>query len=112
MINLDGLWMYVSSTAAAGVVDSDTRLQFIQKGQCVAARYTGGSVKRGWLVGRLSGSELVFRYAQAEAAGEVHSGHSVCRVERLSTGRIRITERFTWTSRPGSGTNVFDEIME
>ena len=33
MINLDGLRMYVSSTAADGVVDSDTRLHFIQKGQ-------------------------------------------------------------------------------
>ena len=112
VINLDGLRMYVSSTAADGVVDSDTRLRFIQKGQRVAARYSGGSVKRGWLVGRLPGSELVFQYAQAEAAGDVHSGHSVCRVERLSTGRLRIIERFTWVSRPGSGTNVFDEIVQ
>ena len=112
MINLDGLRMYVSSTAADGVVNSDTRLHFIQKGQRVAARYTGGSVKRGWLVGRLSGSELVFRYAQSEAAGDVHGGHSVCVVERLSAGRVRIIERFTWTSRTGSGTNVFDEIGE
>ena len=112
VINLDGLRMYVSSTAVAGVVDSDTRLQFIQKGRRVVARYAGGSVKRGCLVGRLWGSELVFRYAQSEATGEVHGGRSVCRVERLSSGRIRIIERFTWTSRPGSGTNVFDEIME
>jgi hypothetical protein len=110
MNNLDGLRMYVSSTAAEGVVGSDTRLHFIQKGQRVAARYTGGSVKRGWLVGRLSGSELVFRYAQSEVSGEVHHGHSVCAVERLGTRRVRIVEHFTWTSRPGSGTNVFDEI--
>lgn len=52
MISLDGLSMYVSSTAAQGVVDSDTRLHFIQRGHRVAARYSGGSVKRGWLVGR------------------------------------------------------------
>ena len=110
MINLNGLHMYVSSTAADGVVDAATQLHFIQKGQRVAARYAGGSVKRGWLIGRLSGRELVFRYAQSEAAGKVHGGHSVCTVEPLSTGRIRIIERFTWTSRPGSGTNVFDEI--
>ena len=112
MINLDGLRMYVSSTAVAGVVDSDTQLHFIQKGQRVVARYSGGRVKRGWLVGSLSGSELVFRYAQSEGAGEVHGGYSVCRVERLSSGRIRITERFTWTSRLGAGTNVIDEIVE
>ena len=112
MISLDGLRMYVSSTAADGVVDSATRLHFIQKGERVLARYRGGSVIRGWLVGRLSGSDLSFRYAQAEATGHVHGGRSVCRAERLGTGRIRIIERFTWTSRPGGGTNVFDELVE
>jgi len=112
VINLEGVRMYVSATAVGGVVDANTRLDFIQKGQRVAARYSGGSVKRGWLVGQLSGSELVFRYAQSEAAGGIHAGHSVCTVERLNSGRLRIIERFTWTSRPGSGTNVFDESAE
>ena len=32
MVNLHGLRMYVSSTAADGVVGADTRLEFIQKG--------------------------------------------------------------------------------
>ena len=78
----------------------------------MAARYAGGRVKRGWLSGRLSGANLVFRYAQVEASGAVHGGDSKCVVERLSSGRIRIIERFTWTSRPGSGTNVFDEMLD
>lgn len=112
MINLHGLRMYVSATAADGVVDADTRLQFIQKGARVAARYTGGRVKRGWLSGRLSGADLVFRYAQVETSGAVHGGHSACVAERLSCGRIRIIERFTWTTRSGFGTNVFDEILD
>jgi hypothetical protein len=29
---------------------------------------------------------------------------------RLADGRIRIFEHFSWTSRAGSGTNVFEEI--
>ena len=89
MINLHGLRMYVSSTAADGVVGADTRLEFIQKGARVAARYE-----------------------QVEASGAVHGGDSECVVERLNSGRIRIIERFTWTSRPGSGTNVFDEMLD
>jgi hypothetical protein len=112
MINLDGLRMYVSSTARDGVVNAATRLHFIQKGQRVVARYAGGNVKRGWLAGRLTGADLLFRYAQVEAAGAVHAGHSACTVERLATGRVRIRERFTWASRQGSGENVFDEIAE
>jgi hypothetical protein len=112
MINLDGLQMYVSSTALDGVVNADTRLHFIQRGGRVAARYAGGNVKRGWLVGRLSGADLRFRYAQVEATGAVHAGRSECTVEQLASGRVRIVERFTWTSRPGTGENVFDEIAE
>jgi len=109
MINLDGLEMNVTSTATSGVVGSDTRLRFNQRGNRVFARYAGGAVTRGWLVGRLTGAELVFRYAQCEEAGAIHAGRSVCQVERLSNGRTRITEHFTWSTRNGSGTNVFDE---
>jgi len=61
VINLQGRRMYASSTAAGGVVDTDTRLQFIQRGTRVAARYTGGRVRRGWLSGRITGAVLVFR---------------------------------------------------
>jgi hypothetical protein len=31
-------------------------------------------------------------------------------VERLTDGRTRIVEHFTWGSRAGSGTNLFDEV--
>ncbi len=109
-MNLDGLEMYVSATADNGVVGSSTRLHFTQKGDRVLARYSGGNVARGCLVGRLAGSELVFRYAQREASGAIHGGRSVCDVQRLPGGRTRIVEHFTWTTREGSGTNVFDEV--
>ena len=109
MVNLDGLEMQVTSTAANGVVGSDTRLHFVQRGNRVVARYSGGAVARGWLAGRVAGSALVFRYAQREQSGAIHGGRSVCQVERLGNGRTRIIEHFTWTTRSGSGTNVFDE---
>ena len=76
----------------------------------MAARYGGGAVARGWLVGSLTGSELAFRYVQREVAGTIHNGHSVAQVERRPDGRLRMVEHFTWSSRPGSGTNVFDEV--
>lgn len=109
-MNVDGLTMFVSSTAANGVVGGDTRLRFRQLGSRVIARYGGGSIARGVLVGSIDGNRLVFRYGQVEVDGAVHGGRSVCEVERRANGRLRIIERFTWTTRSGSGVNVFDEL--
>jgi hypothetical protein len=110
MLSLDGVTMFVSATDENGVVGSDTRLHFTQRGPRVAARYAGGAVARGWLIGNLAGSELAFHYVQREVAGGLHSGHSVASIERRYDGRLRMVERFTWSTRPGSGTNVFDEV--
>lgn len=111
MVNLDGVTMYVSGTAEAGVVSAETRLRFIQKGPRVMARYSGGAVTRGCLIGRVSNDgTLAFRYAQHETSGEVHAGRSSCDVIRLDNGKLRILEHFRWRTKDGSGTNVFDEL--
>jgi hypothetical protein len=110
MLNLDGLTFFVSATADTGVVGSDTRLRFSQVGSRVYARYAGGDVLRGWLVGRWVGERVEFTYAQREGDSTIHGGRSACDVERKSDGRIRITEHFAWTTRSGSGINVFDQV--
>ena len=51
-MSLDGLVMSVTATAERGVVGSDTRIHFIQKGARVLGRYAGGAVDHGCLVGR------------------------------------------------------------
>lgn len=110
-MTLDGLTMYVSSTAANGVVDAATRLQFRQRGDRVLAEYAGGNVERGILVGRLTGAELVFRYAQRERDGTIPGGQPLCDVQEHA-GRIRIIEHFVWSTRAGAGVNVFDELSD
>ncbi len=109
-MNLDGLLMFVSSTSNQGVVSSETHIRFVQKGARVLGCYHGGGIKRGCLVGRLCGSTLVFRYVQRESSGEIHGGRSVCEVGRQPDGGTRIVEHFKWSTREGSGTNVFDEL--
>jgi hypothetical protein len=109
-ISLDGVEMYVTSTATQGVVGAGTRLRFQQRGSRVLGRYAGGAIRRGCLVGRVSGGSLVFRYAQVEASGQVHAGRSVCEIFRTAPGGLRVVERFVWTTRDGRGTNVFDEF--
>ena len=109
-MDLDGLTMQVGATAANGVVGSGTLLHFTQKGSRVLARYSGGSIKRGCLVGELVAGKLHFRYTQLEGSGEFHGGNSVCDLSTLPDGRTRIVEHFTWRTREGSGDNVFDEV--
>ncbi len=109
-ISLDGVTMYVSSTASNGVVGAQTRLRFRQYGTRVLGRYEGGSIRRGCLVGRVSDERLAFRYAQVESSGEIHGGRSNCEITALASGRLRIVERFSWSTRDGSGANVFDEV--
>jgi hypothetical protein len=109
-MNLDGLSFQVKATAAVGVVSSDTRLRLVQRGTRVLGRYEGGSIERGCLVGTLSGHTLSFRYAQREIAGGIHGGRSLCTLELLRDGRLRLHEHFTWETREGTGTNVFEQV--
>lgn len=109
-VNLDGIAMFVSATANGGVVDARTQIAFRQRGPRVLGKYQGGRVRRGVLVGAVSGAVLTFRYLQVEASGEIHGGRSTCAVLRTPERRFRIVERFSWTTREGSGTNVFDEL--
>lgn len=108
--SLDGVVMFVSSTASSGVVDTGTRIAFCHRCGRVFGRYAGGRVRRGVLVGDVSGGALRFRYLQVEESGEIHGGRSTCDVVRTADGTLRILERFVWSTREGSGTNVFDEL--
>jgi hypothetical protein len=109
-IELDGLRMNAVETDPNGVIDRDTIFMFHQDGDRVHAEYAGGRIERGYLVGRLSGTALEFRYCQREANGTLGSGASTCEVERDEESRVRIVENFTWESRPGGGQNVLREL--
>jgi len=109
-MNLGGLTFYVCATASVGVVSAETRLRLFQRGSRIFGRYEGGSILRGCLVGEVSGAMLTFRYAQRERNGGIHGGRSNCVLEVLRDGRIRINEHFTWLSREGTGTNIFEQV--
>ena len=108
--SLDGTRMSVVTTDVAGEVSGDTILEFKQNGQTICARYSGGPVRLGYLVGTRAAGKIEFRYAQVDEDGRVDGGRSLCELVVLSDGRFRLTERFQWDSRVGGGTNVFEEI--
>jgi hypothetical protein len=111
MERLDGVRMRIALTDPLGVVSGETTLTFQQAGDVVSAHYAGGTIVAGYLVGRFDATgALRFCYAQTDLAGRLDAGMSTGTLERLPEGRLRLIEQFQWLTRPGSGTNVFEEI--
>lgn len=102
---LNGIRMRVKESATAGEIDGDTRFTFYQDGNLVFAEYGGGSIAHGALAGSVSGSRLVFVYAQRNASQRIDMGVSRCEIHSTATG-LEITEEFQWLTRSGSGRNV------
>ncbi|MEZ5337451.1 MAG: hypothetical protein R3F46_04230 [bacterium] len=106
---LDGIRMSPVSTDPKGVVNADTVFSFSQKEELVTAEYSGGSVQRGYLVGRCSGSRLEFSYCQMNDNGTVCGGRSHAEIGQLPDGRLRLVEHFTWQDG-STGVNTFEQL--
>ncbi len=102
--------MRVVSTDEGGEVNSETLFEFTQDDSVVSARYAGGKVRLGHLVGTMSAEGLRFRYAQVDNSGGLDGGYSTCEIGRTAEGKIQLVEYFKWESREGSGTNIFEEF--
>jgi hypothetical protein len=95
---------------ADGDVGNETYFWFDQRDDRIHARYSGGSIRLGHLVGHHLGKTLDFRYTHVTVDGEIATGHSTDRIERLDDGRLRLHEEWEWDSKPGSGSSVLEEL--
>ncbi|MEM4782534.1 MAG: hypothetical protein QXG03_13365 [Halalkalicoccus sp.] len=109
-IDMDGRVLRATSNDADGAVNEATTFWFEQDEDMIQARYEGGAVRRGFLVGRSDGESLDFRYTHLTVDGETATGHSIDEIERLPDGRVRLHEEWAWDSKEGSGTSVLEEI--
>lgn len=107
--SLDGRVFHAVSNPDGEVSEGETLFHYSQDGDLVHARYGGGGVRLGFLVGTRSGDSLDFRYAHVNPAGETATGHCRSVIEALPDGRIRLHETWEWDSREGSGTSVVEE---
>jgi hypothetical protein len=109
-LDLDGVRMTVTDSGDCSVVNAFTVLTFEQQGNVVSARYRGGEIVDGYLIGYLEGGSLLFRYVQADLGGRLDAGVSQGVLDRLADGRLRLVEHYQWLTRPEHGTNTFEEI--
>ena len=108
-ISLDGRTLVGVANDEDGEVSGDTKFRFEQTGDRLSARYSGGPIVEGHLVGTIYGTQCDIRYVQINESVESAIGHSVGEVSLLEDGRIRVEDTWEWESKPGVGESVLEE---
>jgi hypothetical protein len=110
--SLDGRRFRAAANAPGGQVTEQTEFSFSQDGDLVFARYSGGAIRLGYLLGVRRGMQAKIRYVHVDLGGVIRSGRSRETIEVLADGRLRIHEEWQWESEPGcSGTSVLEETV-
>lgn len=101
------------SNTANGEVGEQTLFHYFQEGTIVWAEYAGGAIMKGFLIARmLENGVLDMRYEHINKEGELMTGKCCSRPEVLADGRIRLHEKWQWTSGDlSSGESVVEEII-
>ena len=101
------------SNTANGEVGNETLFYYSQAGDIVWAEYAGGAIVKGFLIAKvLESSVLDMRYEHINSSGELMTGKCYSTPEVLSDGRIRLYEKWQWTSGDmSSGESIVEEIF-
>jgi hypothetical protein len=109
--SLDGRTFRVVEIGDAGEADAETVFEYHEHETVVWARYHGGAVRLGFLVGTRDRDHIDFRYSQLSHGGETASGHCSSAISVLPDGRVRLDEVWTWESKSGAGTSAIEETF-
>ncbi|WP_299115960.1 hypothetical protein [uncultured Winogradskyella sp.] len=103
--------MNVISTAPNGIVNSDTIFDFEQDQELVSASYSGGKIRKGYLVGNVKDNQLHFSYCQIRYNGMMDHGTSICEIS-YENGKLILKENFEMSSenRKEIGVNIFKQL--
>jgi hypothetical protein len=112
MINYNGRRFRSVMNSANGEVNGETEFQYRQSGNIVTGIYHGGGILLGHLLATSNeAGELDMRYHHVNDAGTLMTGTCRSRPELLPDGRLRLHERWQWTSGDGTkGESVLEEI--
>ena len=100
------------TNTANGEVSEETVFHYHQRDRIVWADYGGGSIVRGFLIATVQDdNRLDMRYQHVNARGELMTGRCHSTPERRPDGRLRLHERWQWTSGDhSSGESIVDEV--
>jgi hypothetical protein len=110
--SLDGRVFRVAEMGEQGEASAATTFEYYERGGVVWARYAGGAVRLGFLVGTREGDRVDFRYSQLNEGGETSNGHCSSTISLLPDGRLRLDEDWTWESKAGAGVSAIEEVAQ
>lgn len=99
------------SNTENGETSNETIFCYKQIGNILTAEYAGGKIKSGHLIGLVDNDgKIEMRYHQINDKGELMTGICQSIPEILDNGKIRLHERWEWTSGDYSkGESVIEE---
>ena len=111
MINYHDKCFKQVHSSANGEVSPETIFYYRQSGNIVTCAYSGGRVVAGHLIGLVDKEgKIDMRYHQVNDNGELMTGICTSVPEILPNGKIRLHERWQWTSGDRSeGTSIIEE---
>lgn len=100
------------SNSGSGEVSDETTFHYQQKGDIISARYEGGNIKEGNLLGTVAPDGTInMRYQHWNTENEFRAGVCTSKPELLSNGKIRLYESWEWTNGiQGNGSSIIEEI--
>lgn len=113
MINYHNRVFYPVHNTENGEVTPEVRFHYQQEGDILTCSYTGGRIVSGHLIGLVSDDGTIdMRYHQVNTLGEIMTGVCISTPEILPDGRIRLYEKWQWTSGDHSaGESIIEEMQ-
>lgn len=107
---LEGLRFAALVPTEGGEVNPETIFEYRESGGEIWASYSGGAIRRGFLVGTRTGDSLSFRYGHLNIDGKTSSGRCESQITETEDGRLRLEETWQWESQEGAGTSTLEEL--
>jgi len=95
-----------------GETSADTIFEYKQDGNILKSEYSGGQIIKGHLIGLVDkDGNIEMRYHQVNSKGELMTGVCSSKPEIIANGKVRLHERWQWTSGDqSSGNSILEEI--
>jgi GNAT superfamily N-acetyltransferase len=111
-INYDNRVFTTIENSSTGEVGASTVFRYRQNRESVWAEYTGGKIRKGFLIGTSKkNGALSFVYSHLNDDNEIRTGKCISNPQILPDGRIRLYESWQWTNGDLSrGESIIEEI--